>query len=133
MFHADLRPRPALLAQDRDVELNSTEDSQHSWIASNRSLLRKHLCTFRPFDPLGHENKHLKKRHISVKFIFKKPKGSFLALTHKVGSAQWHGSSYGRDKDLVTGPLGAFWAIPASQQDELQGREMPVGLLWGSY
>lgn len=87
MFHADLQPHPALLAQDRNAELDSAEDSQHSWIVSNRSLLRKHLCTFRPFDPSGRENKHLKKRHISVKFIFTKSKGSFHALTHKVASA----------------------------------------------
>lgn len=87
MFHADLQPHPALLAQDQDVELNSTEDSQHSWIASNQSLLRKHLCTFGLFDPLGHENKHLKERHISVKFIFTKNKGLFLPLVHEVESA----------------------------------------------
>lgn len=91
MFHADLRLRPALLAQDQDVKLNSMKDSQHSWIASNRSLLRKHLCTFRPFDPPGHENKHLKERHISVEFIFTKSKGLFPVLAHKVGSAHGMG------------------------------------------
>lgn len=74
MFQADLSPCPPLLAQDRNVE----EDSQHSWTASNRSLLRKHLCTFGLFDPLGHENKHLKERHISVTFIF--PRARLLLL-----------------------------------------------------
>lgn len=33
----------------------------------------------------------------------------------------------------MTGPLASLVAIPAPQQEELQGREMLVGLPWGGY